>query len=194
MKHNLIRVAILSLGVMFSVGTISGCTPDTGVKTTKVKKASDVPSKRTSIVRSPLDVTVDGWKPVQAVDQAIQQRNPFRGFTDTLLAEALLRQQSKDEQNSDTQLPEQLYGTRDYRVVGVITGTADPKVYVLDPSGNRFILRRGSQIGNNNGVISSIHRDGIEVYERVADKGQYVELPLYEENKDKTKISLSLQQ
>lgn len=194
MKHNLIKIAILSVGVMFSCTAIVACESETGVKHTTVSKSSQLKSKRTTLDRSVLEMSDDNWKPVQASEEEIHQRNPFRGFSDTMLAEQLMRQQNQ-EQAEDILLPEQLYPTKDYKVVGIISGTADPKVYVMDPSGNRFILRRGSLIGNNNGSISSIRRDGIEVYERVADKGQYIELPLFDNsNNDKNKkIQLSLQ-
>ena len=195
MKRNCIKLAILSMGLLW-IASSAGCTPDTGVKHTTVQRTTQLKSKRTSIDRSAIEMSEDNWKPVQASEQEISQRNPFRGFSDTLIAEQLMRQQSQETMTTDVLVPEQLYPTKDYRVVGVITGTADPKVYVMDPSGNRFILRRGSLIGNNNGSISSIRRDGIEVYERVADKGMYVELPLYDDaNSDKklNKIQLSLQ-
>lgn len=192
MKKHLTIAVLLSLCVVLGGGTLVGCTPRTDVQVTKVKKSSDLKAKRTNYDRTQFEMSQDNWKPVQSSEQTPSSRNPFRGFSDTILAEALLRE-SINTEGSDLQLPEQLYGTRDYRVVGVITGTADPKVYVVDPAGNRFILRRGSLIGNNNGSISSIRRDGIEVYERMTDKGQYIVLPLYEEiDTEKKKIQLSL--
>ena len=180
------RYLMISVCLAFALsagGLVTGCTPDTGVKVTRVKKTSDVKSKRTSFDRAKLEMTSDNWKPIVADEQSMQIRNPFRGFSDTIIAENLMKQNVQEDVGAaELQLPEQLYNTKDYRVVAVITGTADPKVYVVDPACNRFVLRRGSLIGNNNGSISSIRRDGVEVYERVGDKGQYVELPLYEKN------------
>ena len=191
------RSLIVAISLALAIPALSACTPETEVRVTRVKKTSDVKSKRTSIDRSKLEVTSDNWKPVVADEQSMQIRNPFRGFSDTIIAENLIRQKMQEESSSsELQLPEQLYNTKDYRVVGVITGTADPKVYVVDPAGNRFVLRRGSLIGNNNGSISSIRRDGVEVYERVGDKGQYVELPLYDKPNGRSgqnNIQLTLQ-
>lgn len=194
MYKQIIKAALVSLCVLSVTSAVTGCTPTTSVPTRKVRDTAGMVPK-TVFDRSKIEVSTDNWKPVQDPEQLIYQRNPFRGFKDTILAEARMRQQSMEEHTSELQLPEQLYGTRDYKVVGVITGTADPKVYIVDPAGNRFILRRGSLIGNNNGSISSIRRDGIEVYERVADKGQYIELPLYDTEKSdkKSHIQLSLQ-
>ena len=192
MKKHLMNAVLLSLCVVCSGGTLIGCTPKTDVQVTKVKKSSDLKTKRTNLDRTQFEMSQDNWKPVQAAEQIINPRNPFRGFRDAILAETLLRE-SINTEGSDLQLPEQLYSTKDYRVVGVITGTADPKAYIVDPAGNRFILRRGSLIGNKNGSISSIRRDCIEVYERTTDKGEYIELPLYKEiEQEQKKIQLSL--
>ena len=193
MKKHIIKAMLLSLCVVFCGSSLVGCGPRNDVQVKKVKSTNDIKSKRTAYDRTQFEMSQDNWKPVQVFEQVPNSRNPFRGFSDMILAESLSRQAMTNE-GSDLQLPEQLYPTRDYRVIGVITGTADPKVYVVDPAGNRFILRRGSLIGNHNGSISSIRRDGIEVYERVAEKGEYIELPLYNEvEADKKKIQLSLE-
>lgn len=193
MKHKSYKAILCGLAVCFSFVSLSGCSLPEDARVKRVKKTSDLKVPPSEFDRDALERTADNWRPVQAPEQILQARNPFRGFSDTLVADAIMRQQVQEEQ-SDAQLPEQLYPTRDYRVIGVITGTADPKVYIMDPGGNRFILRRGSLIGNSNGSISSIRRDGIEVYERVADKGQYIELPLYEQvSTEKKSIQLILQ-
>lgn len=169
------------------------------VAVTTVQTTSDISvnkPKNYEFDRSVFEMTADNWKPVQVSEQQLSARNPFRGFSDTIMAENLRRLRAKEEQSpADALLPEQIYPTRDYKVVSVITGTADPKAYVVDPSGNHFVLRRGSLIGNNNGSISSIRREGIEVYERVADKGQYIKLPLFEKQSSsgRSKIQISLQ-
>lgn len=193
MKNNRIYAAFV-LGLMM-VGCQSG---SSGVAVTTVQTTNDVSVNRPkfNFDRSVFEMTSDNWRPVQVSEQQLSARNPFRGFSDTIMAENLRRLRAKEEQSpADALLPEQIYPTRDYKVVSVITGTADPKAYVVDPSGNHFVLRRGSLIGNNNGSISSIRREGIEVYERVADKGQYIKLPLFEKQSSsgRSKIQISLQ-
>lgn len=193
MKTHPKRYLFMALSAIAAIA-FSSCAPDTGVEVTTVKRTSDVSVKRTTLNRADLEMTADNWKPVQASEQTIYPRNPFRGFTDTIMAENLRRLRAMEEQReADVLLPEQVYPTRDYKVISVITGTADPKVFVTDPAGNRFVLRRGSMLGNNNGSISSIRREGIEVYERVADKGQYIELPLFEKPaNERSKIQIQL--
>ena len=193
MKTNHLKLALAALCALCAPA-FSACTPDTGIEVTTVKRTSDVSIKRSTINRADLEMSAANWKPVSAAEQTILPRNPFRGYTDTIMAENLRRLRAMEEQReADVLLPEQVYPTRDYKVISVITGTADPKVFVVDPAGNRFVLRRGSLIGNNNGSISSIRREGIEVYERIADKGQYIELPLFDKpTNDRSKIQIKL--
>lgn len=188
-NHHLISALTVVCALAFSA-----CSVETDIEVTTVKRTSDVTIKRSTIDRAELEMSTDNWKPVQASEQTIFARNPFRGYTDTIMAENIRRMRAMEEQKeTDVLLPEQIYPTRDYKVVSVITGTPDPKVFVVDPAGNRFVLRRGSLIGNNNGSISSIRREGIEVYERIADKGQYIELPLFEKPaNERSKIQIKI--
>ena len=188
-NHHLISALTVVCALAFSA-----CSVETDIEVTTVKRTSDVTIKRSTIDRAELEMSTDNWKPVQASEQTIFARNPFRGYTDTIMAENIRRMRAMEEQKeTDVLLPEQIYPTRYYKVVSVITGTPDPKVFVVDPAGNRFVLRRGSLIGNNNGSISSIRREGIEVYERIADKGQYIELPLFEKPaNERSKIQIKI--
>lgn len=180
------------IGLVGGLFMLTSCEPDPGVPVKTVTTASKTHAKRSSIDRSQLEIAEGNWKPVKNWEIQISQRNSFRGFTDTMLAELVQQQELKAEGLGPIeQLPEQLYNVKDYSLVGVITGTAEPKAYVIDPAGNRFVLRRGSLVGNNNGSVSSIRRDGIEVFEMVSGEGVYIDIPLYD-NKD-SEIKFTLQ-
>jgi len=182
---------MLGLG-FFSAVTVCGCGPESTIPVHTVKTASQTEARRTLIDRSALETAEGNWKPVQNWEQIIVTRNPFRGFSDIMLAEIIQKSRIKDEEPMQgPQLQEQLYNSRDYRLIGVITGTAEPKAIVVDPAGNRFILRRGSLIGNNFGSVSSIRRDRIEIFEMVSGEGQYIELLLHD--KPTNDIQLTLQ-
>ena len=194
MRGTIYKAVFLSLCAPF-LCAFTGCSTKSNVPVRKIESTTQLSNQMTALDRSILDKTEDGWTVILGETQVKSHRNPFRGFNDVVAQNTKVHQAVQSDRESDLQLPEQMYPTREYKVVGVITGTADPKVYIMDPGGNRFILRRGSLIGNNNGSIASIRRDSIEVYERVADKGQYIELPLYEDadSKGGSSIKLSLQ-
>lgn len=182
---------IILFGFGIGLCVLSGCEPDPGVPVRTVSSASQATHKRSSIDRSQLEVADGNWKPVRNWEVQLSPRNPFRGFADSMIAEMLHQQQLAALGNAKEQLPEQLYSVKDYKLMGIITGTAEPKAFVIDPAGNRFILRRGSLIGNNNGSVSSIRRDGVEVFEMVSGEGVYYDIQLYE--KKDSDITFTLQ-
>ena len=192
MFRKLMSLALAGLCLAAIVSTIS-CEPDPGVPVRKVSSSSDVKVHKSTIDRNALEIAEGNWKPVKNWEIQMMGRNPFRGFTDTMLAELVQQQQMAAQGLApEEQLPEQLYNVKDYTLVGVITGTAEPKAYVIDPAGNRFILRRGSLVGNNNGSVSSIRRDGIEVFEMISGEGVFIDVPLYDTKKD-SGIQMTLQ-
>lgn len=185
------KIVLLGLGLSGLVFT--GCEADPGVPVTQVQTASQIKTRRSSIDRSALEIADGNWKPVKSWEVQLSPRNPFKGFSDTMIAEMVQQQQlNADGAMAVEQLPEQLYNIKDYKLMGVITGTAEPKAFVIDPAGNRFVLRRGSLVGNNNGSVSSIRRDGVEVFEMISGEGVYIDIPLYETKKD-SEISFTLQ-
>lgn len=185
------KTLVICMGLAALTGP-TGCESDPGVPVRTVSSSEDSKAQRTTIDRSQLEQAEGNWKPVAAWNMQMEGRNPFRGFSDKVLAELILKERtSEDIETKDMQLPEQLYNSKDYKLVGVITGTAEPKAFVTDPNGNRFVLQRGSLIGNNNGRVTNIRRERIEIFERFAGEGRYIDLPLYQEE-NKT-IQLAIQ-
>ncbi len=186
-----LRAKLILAGMGLSGILMTGCDMDPGVPVATVQSASQTAVHTSTIDRSALEVADGNWIPVKNWETQMIPRNPFRGFSDSMLVELIQQQMMKNEGiTTGEQLPEQLYNVRDYTLVGVITGTAEPKAYVVDPGGNRFVLRRGSWLGNNHGSVASIRRDGIEVYEMVSDEGTYIEIPLYKEDHPDIKFTL----
>ena len=192
MERFMLKLAIA--GLAFStLSVFTACEPDPGIPVYTVTDDEPAPAaKKYQIDPSILEVADGNWKPVKNWEIQINPRNPFRGFTDSMLAEIAQKQMVTENTIAEELLPEQMYNVRDYSLISVITGTSDPKAYVIDPGGNRFILRRGSLIGNNNGSVSSIRRDGIEVFEMVSGEGVYIDIPLYTTDTE-SNIKLTLQ-
>ena len=108
MKTNHLKLALAALCALCAPA-FSACTPDTGIEVTTVKRTSDVSIKRSTINRADLEMSADNWKPVSAAEQTILPRNPFRGYTDTIMAENLRRLRAMEEQReADVLLPEQV--------------------------------------------------------------------------------------
>lgn len=179
------KAALIVVGALV-LGSIFGCEEETMVPVVVVQNVSQTKAKKTGIDRKALEVTEGNWLPAKNWERAILTRNPFRGFADAILAERIseLSRTNEDGQSVEAvMLPAQMYNVKDYKLLAVITGTADSKAFVVDPSANRFVLRRGDLIGNNNGTVSSIQRDKIEVFEMISGEGKYIDILLYPEEK-----------
>ncbi|MCC2639974.1 MAG: putative Type pilus assembly protein PilP [Nitrospira sp.] len=71
---------------------------------------------------------------------------------------------------SDSNLPPlQRVGLTELSLIGVIWGNYGYTAMVQTPDGKGYSIRRGTRIGPNNGVVSSITERGIIVQERFTD-------------------------
>ena len=65
--------------------------------------------------------------------------------------------------------PLQMFELGQLRLMAVIIGKGAPTAMVLAPDGKGYSIRRGTRVGPNNGVVSSITDRGIIVQERFTD-------------------------
>ena len=56
-----------------------------------------------------------------------------------------------------------------FQLKGLIIGFGEPKAIVAAPDGKSYILKKGTRIGKNNGIIREINRERILVEERYQD-------------------------
>jgi len=65
--------------------------------------------------------------------------------------------------------PLQKFDLAQFRILGIIVGKGEPTAMVAEPGGKSYIVRKGTKIGKNNGVITKITADGIYVQEKYFD-------------------------
>jgi len=88
------------------------------------------------------------------------------GRRDPFLPISQLAQQSE----ADTSLPPlQRVGLTELNLIGVVWGNYGYTAMVQTPDGKGYSIRRGTRIGPNNGVVSSITERGFIVQERFTD-------------------------
>lgn len=80
---------------------------------------------------------------------SVGKRDPFRSYLADL--------DESDEREKERRLEEtERYELDQFRLVGIIAGTAQPKALVEDPTGTGHTLRIGSRIGRNGGRVTRI--------------------------------------
>ena len=88
------------------------------------------------------------------------KKDPFRSYVVVTKAKLPL------PPISDKHLPIQQYEVNQFKVLGIITGLAENRAMVLDPTGKSYVIKDGSLIGPHNGRVTKIMPTFIEVTEQ----------------------------
>ena len=88
------------------------------------------------------------------------KKDPFRSYVVVTKAKLPL------PQISVKQLPIQQYEVNQFKVLGIITGLAENRAMLLDPTGKSYVVKDGSLIGPHNGRVLKIMPTSIEVTEQ----------------------------
>ncbi len=85
---------------------------------------------------------------------------------------------------NEPQTPLQKFDLSQLRMVGAIVGMSSPRAMVVAPDGKSYILKIGTKVGKNNGVVVKIMKDKVDVKESFYDftgevrtSTQTIELP-----------------
>ncbi len=66
-------------------------------------------------------------------------------------------------------LPIHSFDVNQFRLIGIVTGDKQNKAMVVDPNGKGYVVRVGMTIGKNDGLITSIGNNGVDVLEQFRD-------------------------
>ena len=100
------------------------------------------------------------------------KRDPFHSYLADLEEQALEEKEHKIEETEKFELDQ-------YRLTGLVTGTAQPKAMVEDPTGAGHVLHIGARLGKNSGRVTRIADDAIVVTEEYrAPTGERVRVPI----------------
>ena len=89
------------------------------------------------------------------------KKDPFRSYV-----VAATKVKLPLPQISVKQLPIQQYEVNQFKVLGIITGLAENRAMVLDPTGKSYVVKDGTLIGPHNGRVLKIMPTFIEVTEQ----------------------------
>lgn len=165
-RRGLAATALATLGL---AGLVACNEPEKGPPAKKKSAKSQVQQKKAAEAPAiaPVAPTVAEWS-----YSPVGKRDPFRSY----LADLTLKQTEDDVRRPD---PTEKYELDQYRLTGLITGTAQPKALVEDPEKIGHVLRVGSRLGKNGGRITRISNTGIVVTEEYrAPTGEKVKVPI----------------
>jgi type IV pilus assembly protein PilP len=127
-------------------------------------------------------------------DQAVQldfktKKDPFKALITDEKAKKPQPQAARKVTNADL-LPIQSYDVTKFKISGIIIGLKENKALIVDPGGKGYVVKEGMLIGNNEGKISRITANSIEVIEQYRDssgrvRAQKIVLTLTTKKKEK---------
>ena len=91
---------------------------------------------------------------LQAIDEALQLRDPFKSPERAIIASTPLTELER-------------YPLEQYKLIGVITGANRLRAILLDPSGKTHFVAEKMRIGTRRGVIREIRSDVVIVREKI---------------------------
>jgi len=66
-------------------------------------------------------------------------------------------------------LPIHSFDVSQFKLIGIITGAKENQAMVVDPNGKGYVLKTGMTIGKNDGRITSVNINGVDVVEQFRD-------------------------
>ena len=102
----------------------------------------------------------------------VGKRDPFFSY----LAEVETTTQTAAQRRAE---PTESFELDQYRLTGLVTGTAQPRAMVEDPENKGHVIKIGSRLGKRGGVVTRINSDGIVVTEEFrTPTGDKVRVPI----------------
>ncbi len=139
---------------------------------TQTPVAAPVPQHKTVVV-PPKPIQKQMSSALRLLPQLTNQfdfsnkKDPFKPFV-AVKAEPKnsLDVQRKTQRNS---LPIHSFEVSQFKLIGIIVGGRGNSAMVTDPGGKGYVLKVGMSIGKNNGRITSITTNGVDVLEQFKD-------------------------
>ena len=66
-------------------------------------------------------------------------------------------------------LPIHSFDVGQFKLIGIVTGGRQSEAMVVDPNGKGYVIKVGMTIGKNEGLITSITNNGVDVVEQFRD-------------------------
>lgn len=133
---------------------------------TAAKSANAAPLQPANVATPPAATPTD-W-----AYSSVGKRDPFESYLANLKEQGLKPSVRKVEETEKFELNQ-------YRLTGLVTGTAQPSAMVEDPTNKGHTLHIGSRIGKNGGRVTRITATGIVVIEENKQPtGERIKVPI----------------
>ena len=164
MIKNLHKNSLRVAGALIIVTFLVGCKkkePQAPIATTVVKPSAQQVK--------PVQKTMSSGKlspaPVNQFDFS-NKKDPFKPFA---VIKPQLSPRDIERKAAKDNLPILSFDVNQFKLIGIVTGDKENKAMVIDPSGKGYVLKVGMTIGKNEGRITAITTNGVDVLEQFRD-------------------------
>ena len=157
------RIVFIAAVFVLATLSLSGCSkkeaPPEQAPSPVVK-----PKPKTSVIQQPLSSARALMPPASVIDFSTM-KDPFKPYAAMTVAP------SAPKKNRFGQIiPILNYDLSQFSVKGIIIGLKENTALIVDPSGKPYVVKRGMEIGRNEGKITKITPTYIEVFEQYRDE------------------------
>jgi len=95
------------------------------------------------------------------------KKDPFKPDIAVKTAPATLPEDMK--KTLQVGLPIHSFDVSQFRLIGVVTGAKENQAMVIDPNGKGYVLKTGMTIGKNDGRVTAVGINGVDIVEQFKD-------------------------
>lgn len=159
-KHVIILFLVLSLAV-------SGCKKKTETPQPQAKPQAPVTQVQKPVQKQLSSAQVGGGN-APALNFSLK-KDPFKPLIAKAEPSAGKNAAPVISKNTNM-LPIQSFDASKFKVSGIVAGLKENKALIIDPAGKGYVVKQGMLIGNNNGRITKISNNAIEIAEQFRDE------------------------
>jgi type IV pilus assembly protein PilP len=168
LPNNTIVLAVVIVSFCVSVGCKKKEQPAGPSQPSLPVKAAAAPAK-------PVQAQASSAKPAQPQSAQFDfssKKDPFRSYVQPAPPEQKPTVTQRKAMTAGL-LPLQSYDVSRFKVSGIIVGLKENRALIVDPAGKGYVVKQGTAIGTNDGIITKITPSYLEVVETYReDNGQ----------------------
>ena len=97
------------------------------------------------------------------------RKDPFKPYAQVTKSSEEKPVHSSVRKNTEDILPIQTFDSERFKVTGIIAGIKENRALLIDPNGKGYVVKEGMALGSNDGVVSKITANAVEIIEKFQD-------------------------
>ena len=166
------NLACSAVALVTAAALVSGCSKQ------------EQPAAPAAAPSAPVQAAQQAAKAVQKPVSSVSVKLPapptanqfdFSGKKDPFKPDAALKAAAAAPSQADINkamqggLPIHSFDVSQFKLIGIVTGAKENQAMVVDPNGKGYVLKTGMTIGKNDGRITAVNINGVDVVEQFKD-------------------------